>query len=528
LEGAAVRVLAINAGHDGAAAVLEDRRLVCSLEAEKDSVRRHARINPMTLLSSALFLDGIPDVVAFGGWADTRHIMRTFHADTFSVRLGGYEDPITVEQGETRLFGRPVAAFSSSHERSHIMMAVGMAPRDEAPVRAVLVWEGLIGSFYLLDERFAVTQAIQVLRKPGSRYAFLFGLADESFPDRGEPPRQEDAGKLMALAAFGDAREANDAVRETVERILTGPIEKGEFADSPIYNAGVESEACKTAAALLTDRLFEKFADTARAQLPPGLPLYISGGCGLNCDWNSRFRELGHFSSVFVPPCTNDSGSAIGTAIDALHFKTGDPYVDWDVYSGREFECDSEPDTGIWRRRSLDVDRVAQALADGQIFAWVQGRWEIGPRALGNRSIMAEPSAPRTRERLNEIKQRESYRPIAPCCRVEDLGLVFNEVFEDPHMLYFRTAKSERYSAVTHVDGSARCQTVSADGNPPLHRLLTAFAGGNEAGVLCNTSLNFKGTGFINRMTDLTTYCEERGLDAMVVGDAWFERVRPL
>jgi hydroxymethyl cephem carbamoyltransferase len=178
----------------------------------------------------------------------------------------------------------------------------------------------------------------------------------------------------------------------------------------------------------------------------------------------------------------------------------------------------------VWRRRELDADGVARALADGQIFAWVQGRWEIGPRALGNRSILAEPFQATTRERLNEIKQRETYRPIAPCCRVEDLGLVFNETFEDPYMLYFRTVKSERYGAITHVDGSARCQTVTGASNPPLHGLLTAFSAGSGAGVLCNTSLNFKGTGFINRMTDLTRYCEERGLDAMVVGDVWFER----
>jgi hydroxymethyl cephem carbamoyltransferase len=527
LEDAAVRVLALNLGHDGAAAVLSDRRLLCSLEAEKDSVRRHARINPMTLLSSAQLMDGDPDVIAFGGWGHDR-LRQKFDLAMFNLRLADYEDPITVEHGETRLFGKPVTAFTSSHERSHIMMAVGMAPREDAPMRAVLVWEGAIGSLYLLDSQFTVTRSIPVLRRPGQRYAFLFALADQSVADQGEVPQPEYAGKLMALAAYGDAHEADERIRDTVERILTEPNEKRAFADSPVYNSGVESEACKTAAALLTDRMFEIFSDAARAELPPGLPLHISGGCGLNCDWNVRWRELGHFSSVFVPPCTNDAGSAIGTAIDALHFTTGDPHIDWSVYSGREFEWDSEPDPDIWRRRALDADAVAQALAEGQVFAWVQGRWEIGPRALGNRSILAEPFHAQTRERLNEIKQRERYRPIAPCCRVEDLGLVFNETFEDPYMLYFRTLKSERHQAVAHVDGSARCQTVSGDGNPPLHRLLTAFSGGNGAGVLCNTSLNFKGTGFINRMTDLTRYCEERGIDAIVVGNAWFERVRPL
>src|SRR6185312_15835499 len=124
----------------------------------------------------------------------------------------------------------------------------------------------------------------------------------------------------------------------------------------------------------------------ALAQIPEGLPLYISGGCGLNCDWNHKWRELGHFSSVFVPPCANDSGSAIGTAIDALLALTGDPHIDWDVYSGLEFEWDVQPAPARWRRRELDERVLAEVIARGQIVAWVQGRWEIGPRALGARS----------------------------------------------------------------------------------------------------------------------------------------------
>ena len=163
------------------------------------------------------------------------------------------------------------------------------------------------------------------------------------------------------------------------------------------------------------------------------------------------------------------------------------------------------------------------ALADGRIFAWVQGRWEIGPRALGNRSILAEPFDPRTRDRLNEIKQREGYRPIAPCCRVEDLTDAYRDGFEDPYMLYFKRARRTDLGAVTHVDGTARVQTVSAGTNPRLHGLLSAFAERRGIGVLCNTSLNFKGFGFINRMSDLAHYCEQRGIADMVVGDRWWQ-----
>jgi hydroxymethyl cephem carbamoyltransferase len=219
---------------------------------------------------------------------------------------------------------------------------------------------------------------------------------------------------------------------------------------------------------------------------------------------------------------------AIGTAIDSLLALTGDPYIDWDVYGGLEFEWDRVPDPLLWRRRDLDEKALADALAGGRICAWVQGRAEIGPRALGNRSLLAEPFNPATHNRLNEIKQREGYRPIAPCCRVEDLGKTFDRDFEDPYMLYFRMVRSNRFKAVTHVDGSARCQTVSKESNKPLHDLLTAFADRNGIGMLCNTSLNFKHKGFINKMSDLQEYCRARGVDDMVVGDAWFERRQSL
>jgi hydroxymethyl cephem carbamoyltransferase len=329
----------------------------------------------------------------------------------------------------------------------------------------------------------------------------------------------------MALSAYADASDATPEVVDCVDRILTPRSRristgtKWQFTDSPLFNAGVEHELTKAAAALLGDRIFEMFAAAARESIPPGLPLRISGGCGLNCEWNRRWQELGHFSSVFVPPCTNDSGSAIGTAIDAaLHF-TGKGTIDWNVYAGLPFETDVVPPAESWTKQPLDYGATVRRILGGEITAWVQGAWEMGPRALGNRSLVASAFDASSKDRLNEIKQREDYRPIAPACRVEDLSKLFDESFEDPYMLYFRTVVSPTIPAVTHVDGTARVQTVSRTDNAPMHRLLSTVAEQAGAGVLCNTSLNWPGLGFINRLSDLLKYCERRGIRQVVVGD---------
>lgn len=513
-------VVALKPGHDGGIAAVNDRRLLYSLESEKDSRPRYSPLHAATVLDIAERLGQLPDVVALGGWSD-------LHPTRIAYTGAGYSGTGEPVVTTSRFFGKEVRFFTSTHERSHIYMALGMAPRTADAMRTVLVWEGDVGAFYLIDQSYRIVRTIPVMTAPGGRFSFLFGLADPTFPDTGAKPRLNDAGKLMALAAFGSASDVSPDIGYTVERIMKQeslyPAPKYEYRDSSLYNAGVTSIECKNAAALLTARIFEAFARVAREEIPAGGPLYISGGCGLNCDWNTAWSELGHFSSVFVPPCTNDSGSALGTAIDAITTFTGDPHIEWDVYSGLDFVGDVQPDAARWRSGPLDYDALAAALAAGRIVAWVQGRWEIGPRALGNRSILAEPFGTDTRDRLNEIKQREDYRPIAPCCRVEDLAAAFHEDFEDPYMLYFRRVRqSSGLRAVTHVDGSARVQTVREPGNPPLHRLLSAFAERRGLGVLCNTSLNFSGEGFVNHLSDLTRYCESRGISDMIVGDTWY------
>lgn len=506
-------ILSIKPGHDGSVAALHDGTLLFSLEAEKDSGPRYADLDVSLLFKAMSMLGTSPDVFAVSGWHRWVGDRRSdIGAGYFGVGRG------TMRPG--RLFGRELLHFTSSHERSHVMSALGLYPGSVPEEFAALVWEGRIGSFYVGREGGLDLKRIPVMSHPGGKYSSLMALADPTFPDLANP-RHDYAGKLMALAAYGDLGDATDEDRGVVERLLLldrlFPFDKGQFRGRHLYSCGIEDPRFRAAAKLLSNRMFEEFARAATVFVEP-VPLLVAGGCGLNCDWNTAWVRSGIFSEVFVPPCANDSGSAIGTAVDAMVHLGEEPRLTWSVDAGDEFLMDVEPDPARWRRATYLPSAIAQALAAGRVVAWVNGRYEIGPRALGRRSLLAAGDIAANLNRLNAIKRRESYRPIAPCCRAEDFDRFFNGV-GDEYMLYFAQVRDPRLASVTHVDGTARVQVVTPATNPGLYQLLTAIADRGGVPIVCNTSLNFPGRGFINRMSDLTYYCEENGVTDMVVDD---------
>lgn len=509
-----MKILGINPGHDGSVVLLEDGNLIFSLEAEKDSQSRHAELTNDCLSRGVSILGGAPDVLAIGGWWERNPGYFGLHDDTIGTARIDFH-------------GTEIHRYFSSHERSHLLACYGLSPFEQGQPCYALIWEGEIGSFYAIAPDLTITRLATPLTKPGQRYAFLYELADPSAPLDSCGESYDAAGKLMALAAFGDDSAPMPAEKELIEILLhrfgDSHQTKADFREAPLFNAGVEHRLVKNAAKQLSDAMFDVFFAAAKQHLTEGWPLLIGGGCGLNCDWNSKWKDSGLFADVFVPPCANDSGSALGTAIDAQRFYTGNAKVNWSVYAGEEFEHDM-PAPLDFERLPLDFDDVARKLAAGQVLAWVQGSYELGPRALGNRSILAAPFNAATRDRLNAIKERESYRPIAPVCLEEDVSEWFDWQGASPHMLYFQRVRRHGIDAVTHVDGSARLQSVSAAQNPKLHALLTAFKRQTGAGVLCNTSLNFRGKGFINRMSHLSQFVSQRRLDGMAVGDVLYSR----
>src|SRR5262249_14376869 len=160
---------------------------------------------------------------------------------------------------------------------------------------------------YYIDERVAIHKVGDVLDCPGARYTILYTIASAAHTRSGDP-----AGKVMALAAYGHSGKRTSKQQEQLDFVFSRdpwPLvsAKRKAADNPYFRIGVDSQEFKDLARHLSDEMFDRFHRFAQQHVRPGLPLLIGGGCGLNCEWNSRWRECGLFSDVFVPPCANDS-----------------------------------------------------------------------------------------------------------------------------------------------------------------------------------------------------------------------------
>jgi predicted NodU family carbamoyl transferase len=508
-------IVGLNEQHDASVAIVTDRALVRYCEAQKDNNLRYSALTPARLADAFAYLPESPDVVAIGGWFD---------------RPGGYlgSGLSATNAQEVTIDGESVHWFTTSHERAHVLCAYAMSPYEQGQPCYVLIWEGLIGRFYEIDRDCNLRLIGEPVSEPGHRYALAFELAHQAYGDDSRGWSYDVAGKLMALA--GVMPEPPDALDdEMVTRWLsTGfynrSLTKGQLTDHRYYNVGHTDGSFRQFARRLSDRLFDRYYEVAKTKLTNGWPLLIAGGCGLNCGWNTRWRDSGLFEGVFVPPCPDDSGIALGVAADAQRHYYGSAKIRWDVYAGEPFHMDRDIPGDAFDEDVLDFSCLVDILLDDGIVAWVEGNYELGPRALGHRSLLAAPFHESVRERLNQIKQRENYRPVAPICLLDDAVSVFDCVHESPYMLYFQHVRSSRIPAVVHTDHTARIQTVTSERQPRLHDLLTAFKQRTGLGVLCNTSLNFPGRGFVNRASDLIRFVAEREVDAFVLEDRLFFR----
>ena len=243
--------------------------------------------------------------------------------------------------------------------------------------------------------------------------------------------------------------------------------------------------------------------------------LALAGGVALNCTANGKLMHSGLFDEVYVQPVAGDDGSALGAALYRNSLAQKIPISRFPApLFGPQF-CSSDVEKALHRfdgkiqLKHFDTveetcARAARLIADGRVIAWSRGRMEFGPRALGNRSILADPGRAEMRDRINAmVKKREAFRPFAPACTVEEVHRWFEVApgTEMPYMISIVSVRPEvrtQLPAITHVNGSARLQTVSERDNPDFHALLRAVGEVTGKQVVLNTSFNVKGQPIVN------------------------------
>jgi carbamoyltransferase len=250
---------------------------------------------------------------------------------------------------------------------------------------------------------------------------------------------------------------------------------------------------------------FKKYADKTDI-------ISYTGGVAQNVIWNTKLKN--YFPNLIIPPHCADDGLSLG-AIEWLRIKHNLPKFHLENFPF--CQTDIAPDSTI---TDESIDHSAELLSKGKTVAWYQGNGEIGPRALGNRSIFLDPRIENGKEIINSIKNRELYRPFGAVV-LEEYRHLFNLEYENPHMLYVGTSDSQKFPSITHVDGTCRIQTIKNE-NTNLRRLLEKFYKITGCPVLLNTSLNLAGKPIAGNPKDAVKLFYESSLEALVVGNEIF------
>lgn len=264
--------------------------------------------------------------------------------------------------------------------------------------------------------------------------------------------------------------------------------------------------------------------------------LCLAGGVSLNCVANGRLLKEGPFREIFIQPAAGDAGGSIGAAYAAYHhyYNKIDRHPLKSTYLGPSYDekdiiefLEKNKITFVRHNEEEIITKTARLLSEGKIIGWFQGRMEFGPRALGNRSILADPSRPEMKDIINKkVKFREPFRPFAPAVTNEDAPKYFELNVESPYMLLTAKVKSKDIPAVTHIDGSARVQTVSEETNPLFYKLLKKFGEIKGIPILLNTSLNLRGEPIAMTPEDAYKCFIRSGMDHLVIGNFIISKVR--
>lgn len=552
-----MNVLGISAFyHDSAAALVVGGKLVAASQEERYTRIKFDQTVPVNAVRACLDSQklSIRDVDLICFYEQPMVKLERIVA-SMAMRMGA--EPTTLAQKwrekvapqdvirEALCFDGDVKCFP--HHLCHAASAFLAGPFEEA---AILTMDG-VGEWTTTGTFLGNRDGIKPIAKQEFPHSLgLFYSAMTSF--LGFTPNSDEY-KVMGLASYGSPRFV-EKLRRVLRWDARGMVELSlEYFDynfrmfSPAFEdllgvnrrskrdpidkvhrdiASSAQKLCEEAVLALANRLHR---DT-------GLDtLCMAGGVALNCVANARVRNETAFKKVFVQPGAGDAGGAIGAAMLGVQEK-GKPAVRSPMhhaYLGPEFSDDQieayvRRMGVVYHRLSTKalVDRVSDVLADGRICGWVQGKMEFGPRALGSRSILADPRPANMKDRLNaKIKMREGFRPFAPICLWSRANEFFDVKAKEPFMTFTVGVKRpEVLGAVTHSDNSARLQTVEDDAGL-LADLLRAFGKKTGVPVLVNTSFNLNGEPVVCTPLDAFNCFRESGIDVLVMGHILIDKM---
>ena len=532
-------VLGVNAVfHDPAAALVTDGRVAAAAEEERFTRRKHGK-----------------EPVAFSTWELPERSARWCleHGGVAPAELDAvaysYDPALATTPSHDVVDGSWEGLRTLYAERAPLFLRTALPGLDPERVRFVAHHLAHAASAYLasgwescavltVDGRGEATSALGA-HFAGGRLEVLFeqrlphslGLVYESLTAHLGFRRASDEYKVMALASHGEPRWA-EAIGETVWAEPGGfaaePPDWRRFAPALEAGEGWTRDHADLAASVQR-RLEDVLIALARElhERTGERRLAMAGGVALNCVANSRLWREGPFDELWVQPAAGDAGTALGAALHVAA-ELGERIEPMSTAAlGRGFEDGELHD---WLARAAlpyehpdDVaEEAAEVLAGNGVVAWFQGRSEYGPRALGHRSLLADPRDAANLERLNDVKGREQFRPVAPMVLEERAA----EIFEDgpipsPYMLFTHRVRPEwldRIPAVVHVDGTARIQTVNAEREPAVARMLRAFERRTGVPVVVNTSLNTAGRPMVDDPRDALECFGSAPVDALVLG----------
>ena len=549
-----MRVLGINCfSHDTAACLLEDGRLVALAEEERFNRERHTKRFPDQAIEFCLGLAGIGvgevDVVAFAhrpGLDLARGV-----ADALARRaprrlaVQAYVDANLLRKEATfrARWRYPGRIEHVGHHDAHAASAFFPSPFDQAAVLTLDRGGDFLSTTLQVGTGSRLARLAQ-LRNPDSLGEFYSAL---TWYLGFEP--NADEGKTMGLAPYGHdklAGELADLIQRTPDGLFRVNLawfsyhrEGGWLSRQFLERYGPPrdpesaiTERHQDLAFAVQDLLEETALHVARTlRRRSGLPdLCLAGGVALNSVMNSRLLREAGFERIFIQPAASDAGNALGAALWVWHQRLGRPRgqpmthafhgADWSERN----QAEALANQGLQVRTVVDpAEGAARLLADSRIVGWFQGRAEVGPRALGARSILADPRRAETKDIVNDrVKRREGFRPFAPSVLDEHGPDFFDGYASNPFMLLVQPVRPDRRAqipAVTHVDGTARLQSVTAAEHPLYHRLISRYAAHTGVPVVLNTSFNLRGEPIVHRPGEAVADFLRSDMDALFLGN---------